>query len=251
MLLEVRNLCYRYSPTFQALTNVNLSLPPAGTLGVVGESGCGKSTLAKIIAGLLRPTSGEVIFEGEPLERSITARRHIQMVFQDASGSLNPRMTIRQTLNEVQRVHHIPNHTDELLDAVGLPMRVLDAYPRELSGGQCQRASIARCLALKPRLLIADEPVSALDVSVQARILNLLADLRTQLNLAILFIAHDLAVVRSLCDEVAVIDRGVIVEQGEPHALFASPQHPYTQRLVDAVPIIPTASAQPLASQNS
>ncbi|MDY5955012.1 MAG: ATP-binding cassette domain-containing protein [Kiritimatiellia bacterium] len=239
MLLETRHLCFRYSPVFQALTDVSVAVPQGGTLGIVGESGCGKSTFAKVVTGLLKPTSGEVWFEGVALARSRSARRHIQMVFQDAAGSLNPRMTIRQTLEEVQRVHGIASRTGELLDAVGLPSRVLEAYPRELSGGQCQRASIARCLALSPRLLIADEPVSALDVSVQARILNLLAELRERLGLAIVLISHDLAVVRTLCDRVAVIERGVIVEQGEPRELFAAPRHPYTRRLVDAVPVLP------------
>ena len=169
-------------------------------------------------------------------------RRGLQMVFQDAAGSLNPRMTIRQTLAEVLRFHHmVPRGEEnarilELIARVGLTDRVLDRYPREISGGQCQRASIARALALEPRVLVADEPVSALDVSVQARILNLINGLRRELGLAVLLISHDLAVVRTICDRVCVMHQGVFVECGTTEQVLENPQHPYTKELLAAVP---------------
>ena len=171
----------------------------------------------------------------------------VQMVFQDATGSLNPRMTIGQTLTEVLSVYNLcprearAEKIQQLLDEVGLPGEVAQAYPRELSGGQCQRISIARALAMNPRVIIADEPVSALDVSVQARVLNLLADLRLRRNLTILLISHDLAVVRTVCNRLIVMNAGEIVERGDAKTVFANPQHPYTQNLLAAVPDIAEA----------
>ena len=174
-------------------------------------------------------------------------RRRVQMIFQDAPGSLNPRMTVRQTLAEVLRVHsmrpapEIPARVTELLDRVGLPSTVLDAYPREISGGQCQRVSIARCLALEPALVLADEPVSALDVSVQARILNLLRSLQKDLGLALILISHDLAVVRNICDRIAVMSAGEFVETGTAAEVLDTPRHPYTRELLAAVPDVARA----------
>ena len=228
----------------RAVDGVSLEVFPGEVLGLVGESGCGKSTLARCIAGLYEPTAGEIRFAGEVMKpnRSRVQRRRIQMVFQDPYSSLNPRMTVRQTLGELLRVHHVVPadrvavRSQELLELVGLGARSLDAHPRQFSGGQRQRVSIARALALEPELLLADEPVSALDVSVQANILNLLRRLQLQLGLTMLFIAHNLAVVRHLCDRVAVMYLGRIVEVAETSELFANPRHPYTQGLLKAIP---------------
>jgi oligopeptide/dipeptide ABC transporter ATP-binding protein len=220
-------------------------------LGLVGESGCGKTTLARCIVGLYQPTAGTILFEGKSLgvKRSQAERRRIQIVFQDPYSSLNPRMTVRQTLAELLRVHDIvsPDRIEErcheLLDLVGLAPAMLEAFPRQLSGGQRQRVSIARALALEPDVLVADEPVSALDVSVQATVLNLLAELREKINLTLILITHDLSVVRYVCDRVAVMYLGRIVELAEIEALFGDPRHPYSQGLLDAVPsLIPGRS---------
>jgi oligopeptide/dipeptide ABC transporter ATP-binding protein len=200
--------------------------------------------MARCIVGLYEPTAGEMWFAGKRLNSNRTPeeRRRIQMVFQDPYSSLNPRMTVRQTLGELLRVHRIvPSgqvraRSQELLDLVGLGPGSLDAFPRQFSGGQRQRVSIARALALVPELLVADEPVSALDVSVQANILNLLKRLQQQLGLSMLFIAHNLAVVRHLCDRVAVMYLGRIVELAETEQLFRNPRHPYTQGLLKAIP---------------
>ena len=218
---------------------------PGEALGLVGESGCGKSTLGRCIVGLHAPTAGEIRYAGDaaPAEaRRGPSGRRIQMVFQDPYSSLNPRMTVRQTLSELLRVHKMTPRSGvdarcrELLDLVGLPARALDSHPRNFSGGQRQRVSIARALALEPELLVADEPVSALDVSVQATVLNLLDELRRELGLTMLFIAHNMAVVRHVCDRVAVMYLGRIVETAATEELFQNARHPYTQGLLKAVP---------------
>jgi len=251
MLLNVQDLHVTYRTPGQkpveAVRGVSFRVDAGESLGIVGESGCGKSSLAKAVIGLQPPSAGSIRFEDQEIGHLAPAafrryRRVVQMVFQDAAGSLNPRMTMRQTLEEVLRVHamvpagRIASRVRELLDRVGLPETVLDAYPREISGGQCQRVSFARCLALEPRLIIADEPVSALDVSVQARILNLVRSLQKELNLAIILISHDLAVVRNICDRVAVMYAGEFVEGGTAEDVLGAPRHAYTRDLLAAVP---------------
>ena len=258
MLLNVQDLYVTYRTPGQkpveAVRGVSFSVDAGESLGIVGESGCGKSSLAKTVIGLQSPGAGSLRFEGQDIRQMDPAafrryRRVVQMVFQDAAGSLNPRMTMRQTLEEVLRVHGmvpaagVAARVRDLLDLVGLPETVLDAYPREISGGQCQRVSFARCLALEPRLIIADEPVSALDVSVQARILNLVRSLQRELNLAIILISHDLAVVRNICDRVAVMRAGQFVESGAAADVFDAPRHAYTRELLAAVPDVGRALA--------
>lgn len=243
-ILTVTDLVIEYpragKTPFRAVKGVSFNVFENEFFGIVGESGCGKSTVAKALCGLLPITEGTASFNNVPSHA-------VQMVFQDAVGSLNPRMTIGQTLSEVLTVYHLCKKEEraekiaKLLNEVGLPAEVAQAYPRELSGGQCQRISIARALAMNPRVIIADEPVSALDVSVQARVLNLLADLRQKRNLTILLISHDLAVVRTVCDRLIVMNAGEIVERGDAKELFANPQHPYTQSLLAAVPDIAEA----------
>ena len=239
-LVEVKDLHVRYG-AFEAVKGVSFSLGKGEILGIVGVSGSGKSTIARTLIGLEKPFSGTISF---PRPSSLIPHPlSLQMVFQDAVGSLNPRMTVRQTLGEVLR-HHASRLTSQvktpetLLDLVGLSKAVLDQYPREMSGGQCQRVSIARALACEPEVLIADEPVSALDVSVQARVLNLLRDLRRDLGLSILLIAHDLAVVRNVCDRICVMEKGLFVDVGDAEAVFEHPQSDYTRRLLTAVPRI-------------
>lgn len=232
-LVEVTGLKVRYGD-YEAVKGVSFSLGAGEILGIVGESGSGKSTIAKVLVGLEKKSAGEVLIRA----------KSVQMVFQDAVGSLNPRMTVRQTLEEIVElsnrriVESKAQRVRELLDLVGLSTAVLDQYPREMSGGQCQRVSIARALACKPDVIVADEPVSALDVSVQARILNLLRDLRHQLGLSILLIAHDLAVVKNVCDRICVMEKGCFVDEGESEAVFAHPKSDYTKRLLSAVPSI-------------
>jgi oligopeptide/dipeptide ABC transporter ATP-binding protein len=232
----------------KAVTEVSLELPAGETLGLVGESGCGKSTLGRILLALLTPTSGEVSFAGEnlftlPKERLRQLRQEMQIVFQDPYSSLNPRMTIRQTLEEPYLIHGLGNSSERrtwcetLLDDVGLPPEALNRYPHEFSGGQRQRLGIARALALKPQLIVADEPVSALDVSVQAQILNLFNELKEKLGLTYLFISHDLSVISHVSDRIAVMYLGRLVETAPRRRFSQGRLHPYTEALLSAVPI--------------
>lgn len=228
LVIDVRELRVAYGK-FEAVKGVSFGVRRGEIFGIVGESGSGKSTIAKAIVGLQPIAGGTIVKNGK-----------CQMIFQDAAGSLNPRMTVRQTLNEVIKVKRTTRFKEakDLLDLVGLSSAVLEQYPREMSGGQCQRVSIARALACESEALIADEPVSALDVSVQARILNLFRELRESLGISILLIAHDLAVVKNVCDEIGVLENGVFVDRGEPEQVFSSPCSEYTARLIAAVPRI-------------
>ncbi len=230
-----------------ALNGVSLKLNRGETLGIVGESGCGKSTLARCIVRLYEPNSGQILFQGKNIfatdERHNRAyNRRVQMMFQDPYSSLNPRMTTAQILKEALLVHRMCNEVEvtdrlaNLMDLVQLPHDALEKYPHEFSGGQRQRIAIARALAVEPEVLIADELVSALDVSVQAQIVNLLLELQERLGLTILFVAHDLRLVRHVSNRVAVIYLGRIVEIGDSETLFATPSHPYSQALLSAAP---------------
>jgi ABC-type glutathione transport system ATPase component len=250
-ILEARDIRVEFTTgrgpsrnTVVALNGVSLDIRRGSVFGLVGESGSGKSTFARVATALQPYSEGTLRFDGEdlPQRRTRSQQRQIQMVFQDPYASLDPRMTVRQMLTELLRYHHVVDRAglkarcSELMDLVQLPARSLDSYPISMSGGQRQRVAIARALSLEPSLLVADEAVSALDVSVQAGIVNLLSDLKDDLNLSILFIAHDLAVVRNLCDRVAVIYRGDIVEEAPTADLFSAPQHEYTQRLLASIP---------------
>jgi ABC-type oligopeptide transport system ATPase subunit len=229
-----------------ALDDVSLSVPRGGVLGLVGESGCGKSTTARLILQMEQPTTGSVCFDGRVLTGlSNTAlgpyRRRMQMVFQDAGASLNPRKTVGHLLDESLALIGLPraDRTDravELLSQVGLDSGLLGRFPHQLSGGQRQRMAIARALAVGPDLLVADEPVSSLDVSLQAQIMLLLTELRDRLGLTMVFISHDLALVHHICSTVAVMHGGRIVERGLPGEVLRNPKHDYTRRLLDAVP---------------
>lgn len=256
-LLKVSQLTHEYAlprqhlfkaaPKMRVLNGLSFSLQTGQSLGIVGESGAGKSTLARLIMALEKPTSGSVEIKGRNLhtlrpKELRQARADFQMVFQDPYGSLDPRQTIAQIVCEPFSSHatHSRQHqraqAAQVLESVGLHSADLDKYPHQFSGGQRQRIAIARALITRPSLIIADEPVSALDVCVQAQVLNLMRDLQTEWGVTYLLISHDLAVVNYLCDEVAVLYQGNIVEQGAPHALFQNPQHSYTKRLVNAVP---------------
>jgi peptide/nickel transport system ATP-binding protein len=235
------------APEVQALSDVSFTLQAGSSLGVVGESGSGKSTLARLVMALEAPSAGRVLLGGVELHRLAPAalrraRSSLQMVFQDPYGSLDPRRSVLQTVAEPLALLQGASRTEqreraaEVLDAVGLRQNDLERYPHEFSGGQRQRIAIARALITRPRLIVADEPVSALDVSVQAQVLNLMQDLQDRFGVTYLFISHDLAVVDLVCDEVIVMQHGRIVEQGRPDALFRQPQHPYTQRLLAAMP---------------
>jgi peptide/nickel transport system ATP-binding protein len=257
-LLRVEHLGKRYplprahplaaAPTLAALDDVSFTLAAGRTLGVVGESGSGKSTLARLVMALEAPSRGHVSFEGRdlhalPAEALRQERRHFQMVFQDPYGSLDPRMTVARTVGEpLEQLEHLSRaerreRAAAVLDAVGLDAAAdLDKYPHEFSGGQRQRIAIARALVTQPKLIVADEPVSALDVSVQAQVLNLMQDLQQRFGLAYLFISHDLAVVDWVCDELIVLQHGRVVEQGATDAVLRAPRQDYTRRLIDAVP---------------
>jgi len=234
----------------RAVDGVDLEIERGEALAVVGESGSGKSTLARALTGIAPVAAGEMVFDGRKLavRRRGRDRRRIQMVFQDPYSSLNPRLTVGSMLSELLKVHKVVPRSEvesfsrELLNLVGLSEEALHAYPRQFSGGQRQRVAIARALALRPDLLIADEPVSALDVSVQATILNLLRDLRAELGLTLMLISHNLAVVRHLCDRTAVMYLGRIVELAPTEQLFSNPQHPYTQALLAAIPTLEPGS---------
>jgi len=251
----IRNsaLALSKSKRTEVLKGISLDVPEGQTLGLVGESGCGKTTLVKAILRLIEPTSGQVLLqndEGEPrdllaLKRSDLkrVRQKLQVVFQDPYASLNPRMSVYRTVSEPLTTHLGMNRkraverVSELMELVGLDPQMADRYPHEFSGGQRQRVGIARALAFEPKVLILDEPVSALDVSVQAQILNLIIGLQKQLDLTYLFVSHDLAVVEHVADQVAVMYLGRIVEQGDTNSIFRDPAHPYTQALLSASPI--------------
>ncbi len=259
VLLEVRDLVKHFpvgggffkraEGTVRAVDGVSFSLRRGETLGLVGESGCGKTTTGRCILQLERPTRGQIIFEGTDLathsEKQLRElRRHMQVIFQDPYSSLNPRMTIGQILAEPLKVHRLVSgkaarekRIHELLTQVGLLPQHAQRYPHQLSGGQRQRVGIARALAMEPSLIICDEPVSALDVSIQAQIINLLEELQSRLGLTYLFIAHDLSVVRHISDRVVVMYLGKVVEVADRQTLYEAPVHPYTRALLSAVPI--------------
>lgn len=257
-LLEIRNLqkhfpvrggfLRRVVAQVKAVDGVSFTLEFGKTLGLVGESGCGKSTLGRAILQLQKPTGGQVILEGEDLTaaspaRLLEMRREMQIIFQDPFASLSPRRTVAQTIREPLDVHRIGTpaernrKVEELLQVVGMRSNVLDRYPHEFSGGQRQRIGIARALALNPKLIIADEPVSALDVSVRAQVLNLIAGLQREHGIAFLFISHDLSVVEHVSDHVGVMYLGKMVELAPAKEIYRDPRHPYTQALLSAVPV--------------
>lgn len=270
-LLAVRRLKVHYTQggglpwqaasAVRAVDDVGFNLAAGETLGIVGESGCGKSTLARALAGLQTVSSGSINFDGQELSRLSESdwrplRRQIQMVFQDPLASLDPRMTIGASISEPLEALFPELSKDErerrvhaMMERVGLSPRHVNRYPHEFSGGQCQRVGIARALVVRPKLLICDEPVSALDVSVQAQIVNLLADLQAEIGLSMLFIAHDLAVVRHISQRVMVMYLGKVMEHAERDALFGSPVHPYTRALLAAVPGTHGERSEPLSGE--
>ena len=251
-LLEVRNL-KKYFKTprgmLHAVDDISFTIEKGKTLGIVGESGCGKSTTGRCVLRLIEPTAGEVIFEGQDIlslsTRQMRAKRNeMQIIFQDPFSSLNPRNTVSQTIAEGVRMHNkyrtsaeIEGRVIELMDTVGLARRLINAYPHELDGGRRQRIGVARALAVEPKLIVCDEPVSALDVSIQAQILNLLKELQRELGLTYIFITHDLAVVHHISDDIMVMYLGQTVEKAPTLELFEHPTHPYTKSLLEAIPI--------------
>jgi peptide/nickel transport system ATP-binding protein len=258
-LLEIKDLVKEFPVTsgavvrrkvgaVSAVAGANIVVPRGQTLGLVGESGCGKTTLGRLVVGLDTPTSGEILFNGRRVDKlrgkeAREGRRNVQLMFQDSYASLDPRMRVQQILLEPLQIQHVGTSADrdkrveELLDAVGLPKTAAERYPHEFSGGQRQRIGLARALALQPGLIVADEPVSALDVSIQAQILNLMKELQRERELTYLFISHDLSVVRYLSDMIAVMYLGKIVEIGPASRVYAMPQHPYTKGLIDTIPV--------------
>lgn len=264
-ILEVKDLKkYFHSPkgTVHAVDGVSFSVKRGKTLGVVGESGCGKSTTGRVITRLLEPTSGKILFHGRDITqlrgRELKAlRQKIQIIFQDPFSSLNPRMTVSQLIAEPIRLNglitgkgrdtRIEQRVLELMDTVGLARRLYNVYPHELDGGRRQRIGIARALAMEPEFIVCDEPVSALDVSIQAQILNLLKELQQEMGLTYLFITHNLSVVNHFADEIAVMYLGSLVEKAPVEELFAHPLHPYTQALLSAIPVPEIAERKPEA----
>ncbi len=252
-----RNLLGRTTASVKAVHPVSLEVSLGETLGIVGESGCGKSTLARMLVGLLEPTTGTIKIQGDALDTSDAAEfgKRIQYVFQDPISSLNPRKTIRQIMEApLKQLHRMPRaqrnaRIADIFTSVNLREEFLDRYPHEFSGGQAQRIAVARALAADAKILILDEPVSALDVSVQAQVLNLLADLKAQLGLTYLFISHDLAVVEAVSDRVAVLYFGSVVEIGEASDVFRAPRHPYTKLLADSAPVVGRKLAAPESSE--
>jgi oligopeptide transport system ATP-binding protein len=252
-LLKVERLVKHFKAV-RAVDDISFELHPGETLALVGESGCGKSTAGRLLLRLIEPTSGSVVFEGRNIfllrEKEVRSlRREMQIIFQDPYGSLNPRMTVGAMLEEPLRLHDLHAGTEkqrvcELLRLVGLAKEHANRYPHEFSGGQRQRIGIARALAVEPRLIVCDEPVSALDVSIQAQVINLLRELQRRFGLAYLFIAHDLAVVKHIATRVAVMYLGKIVETGGKQDIFARPRHPYTRALLSAIPVPDPGSAR-------
>lgn len=258
VLLEVSNLKTYFpvktnkfgkKPMLKAVDDISLTIYKGETLGIVGESGSGKSTLGRSILKLVEPTEGEILFEGKHIEtlqskKLQEVRNQMQMIFQDPFGSLNPRMRIEKIIEEPIKMHTSLSKTErkarvrELIEKVGLSEEALRKFPHEFSGGQRQRIGIARSLAINPKFIIADEPVSALDVSIQSQVLNLMMDLQDEFNLTYLFISHDLSVIRHISDRVAVMYLGRIVEIGTKDALYENPLHPYTKALLSAIPVV-------------
>jgi len=259
-LIEVRDLVKHFPLTkgilfrkqvgaVQAVDGVSFDVVEGETLGLVGESGCGKSTTARLLTRLLEPTSGSINYKGQEIARLSRndlkpLRRDMQMIFQDPYSSLNPRKTVGSIIGEPFVIHEVESdagkrkkRVQELMDIVGLNPEHYNRFPHEFSGGQRQRIGVARAIALKPKLIVADEPVSALDVSIQAQVINLLEELQDELGLTIIFIAHDLSIVRHVCDRIAVMYLGKIVELADADALFEHPRHPYTGALLSAVPV--------------
>ena len=252
VILEVRDLKkYFKSPTgtLHAVDGVNFSIRRGETLGLVGESGCGKSTIGRLILGLHQATSGEILFNGQDIckmnkQQLHDLRKDLQIIFQDPFSSLNPRMSIGEIIGEPLRIHgkahgraELDKEVSRLMDVVGLSARLFNSYPHELDGGRRQRVGIARALSLRPQFIVCDEPVSSLDVSIQAQVLNLLKDLQAEFHLTYLFITHDLSVVKFFSDKIAVMYLGQLVETADSAELFRKPLHPYSQALLSAIPV--------------
>jgi len=251
-ILEVRNLKKHFNTAkglLHAVDGINFTIERGKTLGIVGESGCGKSTTGRVILRLLEATEGEIIFEGKNIrdyskEEMRRLREEMQIIFQDPFASLNPRMTVSEIIGEPLIIHKMCKNKEELtarvkelMDTVGLSQRLLNTYPHELDGGRRQRIGIARALSLNPKFIVCDEPVSALDVSIQAQVLNLMQDLQKKLGLTYIFITHDLSVVKHFSDDIAVMYLGQLVEKAPAHKLFKNPTHPYTKALLSAIPV--------------